>query len=105
MEFDILKKNMSTNNIDDNILVFLANELDYYNSNLKLNFNNFKKQINLLIVLFIEIKNIFDSADNNKNLLSFNTINMILDKYIFALDYIIENLSRVDNLENLEKLK
>jgi hypothetical protein len=98
-EFNIFFKNVSKNNINKNVLFFLQDELNLDNSNLKLNFDNFGKQINLIIVLLIEIKNIFDLADIDKNLLSFNTINLITDKYIFVLDYIIKNLSKVDYLE------
>ena len=102
IEFNIYKKNISSSIITNNILSFLENELDFTNSNLKLNFNNFGKQIDLIIIIFIGIKNIFDSVDNDKNLLSFNTINTITDKYIFSLNYIIENLSIVTNTQNLE---
>ena len=97
MEFDVFKKNTSPNIINDNILGFLKKELDDTDLILRQNFNNFGKQINLIIILFIGIKNIFDSADNDKYLLSFNTINIISDKYIFALNYIIENLFIVTN--------
>ena len=101
IEFNILKKNISSMYINNNVLSFLGNELDYTDSNLRSNFNNFGKQIDLIIIIFIGIKNIFDSADNDKNLLSYNTINIISDKYIFSLNYIIENLSIVTNLQNL----
>jgi hypothetical protein len=101
IEFNIFKKNISSIYINNNVLSFLGNELDYTDSNLRSNFNNFGKQINLIIIIFIGIKNIFDSADNDKNLLSYNTINIISDKYIFSLNYIIENLSIVTNLQNL----
>lgn len=101
MEFDVYKKNTSPNIITDNILSFLEKQLDYTDSNLRLNFNYLGNQINLIIILFIGIKNIFDLADNDKYLLSFNTINIISDKFIFALNYIIENLTLVTTQENL----
>ena len=97
MEFDILKKNTLTNTNDNNIIELIKTETNSVNSNLRSNFSDFNRQINLMILLFVEIKNIFDLADKDNKLLSFETMETILDKYIFVLNYITENLSLLTN--------
>lgn len=46
-----------------------------------------------LILIMVEIKNIFDELDDNGYILSFDKIDIIADKFIFVLDYIDNKFS------------
>jgi hypothetical protein len=89
LEFDQYKKNISYSNYS-NVVNFVEEDLN--NSSFQIYFNNFGTQINMLIILMIEIKKIFESIDDNKYLLAANTIDTILDKYLFILNFISKNL-------------
>lgn len=98
-EFSEYKNNISFSNSDTFFKNF-ENELEEFNLQLKNQFNNFGSQINLIIILLLEIKKIFNQADIDKNILSFNTVIIILDKYDFIMNYIIENLTILQNIQN-----
>ena len=89
LEFKQYKKNISSSNYL-NISSFIENDFD--NSDLQIYFNNFGEQINMLIILMLDIKKIFESIDNDKYLLAANTINIIIDKYLFILNFIINTI-------------
>lgn len=95
LEFDQYKKNTTYSNTTD-FLFFFEQELN--NTDLKKHFDYFCNNINNLIILLVEIKDIFDTTDKDKYLLSFNTINIILDKYIFVIDFITKNLTIMTGL-------
>lgn len=73
------------------------NELDdiksyVINKNINKNFNNFKNEINWLIIIMLGIKDIYDECDETRQILSIGQIEIMLEKYFFILDFISSKL-------------
>ena len=96
LEFNIYKKNNSVQ-IKKEILDIIQQELFNISNNINIFLNNFEIEINSLIILLLSIKNIFDLADDEKYLLSFNKIDILFEKYLFVINFIINNLTIITN--------
>jgi len=95
IEFAQYKKNKLSQIEKQEILEIIKQDL--LNGSVDKLFNNFENEINSLIILLLGIKDIFDLADDLKYLLSFDKINILIDKYLFITNFIINNLTIITN--------
>ena len=98
LQYKTYKINQESIKTDDKILFELNNE---YKNNQKINlkeiFEKFQSQINDLVLVMIWIKKIFDYLDENNKILSFDMIDIIIDKLTFVVNYICKNFIITNN--------